>query len=427
MCICFLLMLAVVGCGEDAPVVPAASEEPEVIDPPASGYYVAPGGNDGNAGDRSSPWRTLQHAANQVGPGDVVHVADGTYTGFQVRSSGTASSPITFQAQGTAAIINRRNASTPDNINIEGADYVVVDGFAVQDAPRVGIRAVEATGVIIRDNVVSRSGLTGILTGWTPHIQIIGNVCSTSLVEHGIYVSNSRVPDDNPIIRDNVSFGNQKNGIQINGDCWVGGDGIIEGAMIEGNFVHDNNWKGLSLISMQNSTVRNNVIYDNGVSAGAGGIHFADQVGPSCGKPSSNNTVVNNTVVEPRIACMRMTNGSTGNIVFNNICVASASSRLIVDEAGGNLIDGASNLTLLASTGLFVDAGNKNYHLAASSAAIDAGVSRYQSVSAPAIDRDTGVRPAVTTWDAGAYEYGARAAVAGPTPPMAPSSRSKTR
>jgi len=408
MCICVLLMLAVVGCGENS-VEPVVGSEPVVPDPPAAGYYVAPGGDDGNTGDWSSPWLTLQHAASQVGPGDVVHVADGTYAGFQVRTSGTASSPITFQAQGTAAIVNRQNPSTPDNINIEGADYIVVDGFVVEDAPRVGVRAVEATGVIIRNNVVSGSGLTGILTGWTPQIQIIGNISGTSLVQHGIYVSNSRVPNDNPIIRDNVVFGNAKNGIQINGDCWVGGDGIISGAIIEGNFVHDNHWKGLSLISMQSSIVRNNVIYDNGVDSGAGGIHLADQVGPSCDKPSSNNTIVNNTVVEPRIACMRMTDGSTGNVVFNNICVASSSSRLIVDEVGGNLIDAVSNITTLSAAGLFVNAGNKDFHLAASSAAIDAGVPLYQSVNAPAIDRDFRARPAAGAWDAGAYEYGARA------------------
>ena len=335
----------------------------------AADYYVAPAGNDGNSGLSGSPWRTLQTAANSVGPGDVVHVADGTYAGFQVRTSGTASSPITFRADGTGALVNTQNASTPDNINIEGADYIIVDGFVVEDAPRVGVRVVQATGVVIRNNVIARSGLTAILSGWTPQIQIIGNVCGTSLGEHGIYVSNSNVPNDNPIIRDNVCFGNAKNGIQVNGDCWEGGDGIIEGAILEGNFVHDNNWKGLSLISMQNSIVRNNVIYDNGVSAGAGGIHFADQVGPSCGKPSSNNTVVNNTVVEPRIACIRMTDGSTGNVVFNNICIASDNSRLIADEVGGNLIDTSSNITLLSSAGPFANEGNKDYHPSSSSAA----------------------------------------------------------
>jgi len=372
----------------------------------AGDYYVSTAGNDSNAGSSTAPWRTLQNAANTAGAGDVVHVADGTYVGFQITSDGTAASPITFTASGSGAVVNQENSSTPDNINLEGASYVVVDGFVVEDATRVGIRAVQATGVVIRNNTVRRSGLTGILTGWTPSIVIENNVVSASTGEHGIYVSNSNTPNDNPVIRGNECFGNAKNGVQVNGDCWEGGDGIIEGALIEGNFIHDNNWKGFSIISMQASTIQNNVIYDNGISAGAGGIHLADQVGPSCGKPSSNNLIVNNTVVEPRIACIRLTDGSTGNVIFNNICVAPSSSKLIVDEVGGNLVDGASNLQVTSSIGLFVDATARNLHLAAASAAIDRGVPNYQGRPAPNVDRDGVARPAGLRHDAGAYEVG---------------------
>jgi hypothetical protein len=382
----------------------------------AANYYVSPSGNDSNGGNSGAPWRTLQKAANTVGAGDVVHVADGTYVGFQVTADGTAASPITFAASGSSALVNQRNSSTTDNINLEGASYVVIEGFVVEDAPRVGIRAVQATGVVIRNNTVRRSGLTGILTGWTPSIVIENNVVSASAGEHGIYVSNSNTPNDNPVIRGNECFGNAKNGVQLNGDCWEGGDGIIQGARVENNFIHDNNWKGFSIISVQASIFQNNVVYDNGISAGAGGIHLADQVGPSCGMPSSNNLVVNNTVVEPRIACIRMTDGSTSNVIFNNLCVASSSSNLIVDEVGGNLVDGASNLRLTSSTGLFVNATGRNLHLAAGSAAIDAGIPTYQGRPAPNADRDGVARPAGLRHDVGAYEVGG-APVGDTTPP----------
>lgn len=373
---------------------------------PAADYYVATGGNDSNAGSSASPWRTLQKAANSVGPGDVVHVANGTYVGFQITAGGTTSNPITFAASGSSVLVNQQNSSTPDNINIEGANYVVIDGFVVEDAPRVGIRAVQATGVVIRNNTVRRSGLTGILTGWTPAVVIEGNIASASGSQHGIYVSNSNTPNDNPIIRNNECFGNAQNGVQLNGDCWEGGDGVLEGARIEGNYIHDNNWKGFSLISVQVSTIQNNVIVDNGISAGAGGIHLTDQVGPSCGKPSSNNVVVNNTIVEPRIACIRMTDGSTANVVFNNICVASNTGKLVVDEVGGNLVDSASNLLLTSSSGLFVNVAGKDYHLASAAAAVDAGVPNYQGRPAPSVDRDNVARPGGARHDVGAYEIG---------------------
>ncbi len=384
---------------------------------PAATYYVASTGADSNPGTSASPWRTLQKAADTVQAGDVVNVSPGTYAGFQVTTSGTSASRIVFRASGSGVLVNQPNSKTPDNINVEAASYVTIEGFTVEDAPRVGIRMVLATGGVIRNNVVRRSGLTGILTGWTPAVLIEGNVTSGSLQQHGIYVSNSNTPNDNPVVRGNESFGNNENGIQFNGDCWEGGDGVIEGALIENNIVHDNNWKGFSIISVQASIIQNNVIYDNGISAGAGGLHLTDQVGPSCGKPSSNNLVVNNTIVEPRIACIRMTDGSTANIVFNNLCVSPSSARLILDDVGGNLIDAVSNLKLTSSSGLFVDAAGKNFHLASASGAIDAGIALYQGRSAPVVDRDGNKRPAGQRHDAGAFEAGGSAPPTDVVPP----------
>jgi parallel beta-helix repeat protein len=336
-------------------------------------------------------------------------VANGTYVGFQVTADGTATAPIVFRANGSAVVINARNASTPDNINIEGGNYVTVEGFIVNDAPRVGIRAVTATGVVIRNNVISRSGLDGILSGYTPQIQIIDNVASGSLQEHGIYVSNSTTANDNPVVRGNECFDNHQNGMQFNGDCDAGGDGVISGAVIEGNVIHHNQWKGFSLISLQNSTIRNNVVYENGLSAGAGGIHLADQ--PGCNKPSSNNVVVNNTVHEPRIACIRMTNGSTGNVVFNNLLVARSLAYAVADEVGGNYIDPASNLKLTSVSGWFEGVAVGDYHLLPTSPAVDAGAFTYRSVSAPTTDQEGTPRPQGALFDVGALEQTSATAV----------------
>lgn len=368
----------------------------------ATTYYVATNGNDSNSGSSASPWRTLQKAANTVRAGDLVLVANGTYVGFQITADGTANSPIVIRANGNNVVVNTRNANTPDNINIEGGNYVTVEGFIVNDAPRVGIRAVTATGVVIRNNVISRSGLDGVLTGYTPQIQIIGNTASGSAQEHGIYVSNSTSPADNPVIRDNECFDNNQNGVQINGDCDAGGDGIISGAMVENNVIHHNNWKGFSMISLQNSTIRNNLVYENGLSAGAGGIHLADQ--PGCGKPSSNNVVVNNTLYEPRIACIRMTNGSTANTIFNNLCVASSMGYTIADEVGGNFIDPVSNLKLTSLGGLFVSPGGGDFHLMPGGPAVDDAVFTYRNNSAPTADLEGNHRPQGPVPDIGSFE-----------------------
>ncbi len=379
--------------------------------PHAATYYVSPGGSDASAGTSTQPWRTLQKAANTARAGDLVLVANGTYAGMYISADGTAAAPITFRANGSSVLVNSPNATTPDNINIEGGDYVTVEGFIVEDAPRVGIRAVMAAGVKIRNNIVRRSGLTGVLTGFTPSVEISGNSTSGSVEEHGIYVSNSASAADNPIIRGNESFDNNKNGIQLNGDCTAGGDGIISGALIENNVVHHNNWKGFSLISVQGSTIRNNLIYENGLSAGAGSIHLADE--PGCGNPSNGNVVVNNTIHEPRITGIRMSNGSTGNAIFNNLVVASSLSRTIVDEGSGNFIDAVSNLQLTSLGGLFVAPGSEDYHLAPTSAAVNRAVLSYRSTSAPATDIDGTNRPQGPMPDVGAYEHAVSTGVTG--------------
>lgn len=61
-------------------------------------YYVSTVGNDSNSGTKNNPWRTIQHAADVIHPGDTALVRAGTYAGFQVTKSGTHDSPIRFSA-----------------------------------------------------------------------------------------------------------------------------------------------------------------------------------------------------------------------------------------------------------------------------------------------------------------------------------------
>jgi hypothetical protein len=74
----------------------------------AAQYVVAPGGNDQAAGSSAAPWKTLQHAAEEVGPGDFVTVKSGNYAGFHLETSGTAAAPITFSAE-PGVLVNQPN------------------------------------------------------------------------------------------------------------------------------------------------------------------------------------------------------------------------------------------------------------------------------------------------------------------------------
>jgi parallel beta-helix repeat protein len=81
-----------------------------------------------------------------------------------------------------------------------------------------------------------------------------------------VYVSNSCV---NPIVRNNLVWGNAANGIHMNGDLSQGGNGLIVNALVEKNVIYDNGRQGGSGINadgVQSSRFLNNVLYNNHAS-----------------------------------------------------------------------------------------------------------------------------------------------------------------
>jgi hypothetical protein len=396
----------------------------------AATYYIAPppAGDDGHPGTLVQPWATLQRAAGQVRPGDTVHVRDGHYAGGHFTRSGTAAEPIVLAAYpGETPVINANNPVTIDGINLEGASHMVVEGFTVIETDRAGIRAVECENVVIRRNRADLNTRWGIFTGFCDDLLIEHNETSRSTDEHGIYVSNS---GDRPVIRNNLIWGNNANGIHMNGDASAGGDGIISHALVENNIIFDNGSAGGSGINcdgVQDSLIRNNLIH----SSRAGGISLYRIDG---GGPSSGNRVLNNTVLTSSSTgrwALNIRDGAVDTTVRNNILWTDHGFRgsisLGADSLPGLSSDrnavmdrfstdaGNSRITLAqwrAATGqdqqsfistpaaLFADAGADDYRLADGSPAVDAGETRAD------VPRDLAgkPRPHGTSHDIGAYE-----------------------
>ncbi len=415
-------------------------------------FYVAPTGSDANAGiSAAAPWLTLQHAAGKVAAGDTVIVAAGNYTGFHLTTDGTAAARITFSAQ-PGVNITTRNPVTADGINLEGASYVTIEGFTVNGMPRTGIRSVTNDFVVIRNNSMDQNNSWGILTGFSDDLLIENNVCSRSKVEHGIYVSNS---GDRPVIRGNTCWGNNANGIHMNGDLSAGsgggttdGDGVITNAVVENNTLYDNGAAGGSGINcdgVQRSTIRNNLIYNSKAS----GISLYRIDG---GQPSSGNWVSNNTVLVSVAGAtttgrwaLNVMNASTGNTVRNNVFYSHHSFRGAVSVSADSLpnftsdynavedrfsADGGGTGVSLAAwraatgqdknsfavadpTTLFVNAAAGNYRLRAGSAAIDTGTSDFASV----VDFEGHARPYGGGYDIGYDEYVPDNYLPPPSPP----------
>jgi parallel beta-helix repeat protein len=423
---------AAMDIGADERIGTAPTTSPTPTPTPTGTKYVSTTGSDSNDGSATRPWLTLQKAANAAQPGDTVIVKAGNYKGFYMDRDGTAAAPITFRAEKGAAITSS-NGTTGDGINLEGADYVTIEGFTINNMPRAGIRSVTNHNVTILNNSVDSNGVWGIFTAYSDDVRIEGNSASRSVKEHGIYVSNS---GDRPIIRNNVTWGNNVCGIHMNGDVEAGnGDGIITGALVEGNVVYDNGRGGGSAINadgVQNSVFQNNLLYNNHAS----GISLFKWNGAA---GSSGNKVLNNTILNASDSrwALNIQNGSTNNTAYNNVIYNNNTSRgginISADSRSGfksdyNAVIGRftlddSNVINLdqwrSATGqdahsfvatpsqLFVNAAGNDYHLSSTSPALDKGT----TTNAPAKDFEGTARPQGSGIDIGADERVATSSV----------------
>lgn len=407
-------------------------------------------------GSEANPWKSLQHAADNVGPGDFVIVMPGKYWGFNLTTDGKPDARITFHAL-PGVEIDEAFPGQQDGINLEGADFVTIEGFYVHDMPRAGLRSVNNDGVILRGNTSESNGYWGILTGWSENIVIENNITSGSEREHGIYISNSA---DGAVVRNNVVYGNRASGIQFNADRYLPGDGIHSNNVIEGNVVFENGVGGgaaINLDGVQDSVIQNNLLYNNHATGIVLYVGFAAD-------SSTNNLITNNTVVMAEDArwAMLITDGSSGNVVTNNILLNKNPNRgsmtvesnslpavsdhnivqdlFQMDGYNGDFADWQAfsggldaNSIVVGQAGslpsnvsdalnaLFVNPTANDYHLKAGSVAINSGVTgngtnatdgtnlssvSHLSYALPATDLFGHVRPTGAGIDIGAYEAG---------------------
>lgn len=151
------------------PVSATISTRIETDQIPSTGttYYVSPAGSD-TTGDGSelNPWKTIQHAANNVSAGDTVEVKAGTYPEkVVVTTSGTSGNYVTFRNFGTD-VVTIQPPGDPSSLSTNGiamnASYVRITGFRIEGG-HTGIRIAEdSTNVIVEDNFITGVSSNGI-------------------------------------------------------------------------------------------------------------------------------------------------------------------------------------------------------------------------------------------------------------------------
>jgi len=273
------LVLSLAGCSGPAGDV---SEDADLPSATGSEYHVAPTGSDADPGTSARPWKTLQHAADTAGAGDVVYVHSGRYPEDVVlRRSGTSGSPV---------VLRRVRGDRPSVRSFElaqGTSHVVLFGFQVAGYSNWGVTLIgDNTDVrLARLNVSGGEagihftvGYSGDPPQYGPVSDVLVEDCTVSDVRYtGIDATPG--PLNGAVFRQVRVYG-----CGLVGEDSFGADGIGiekgEQITVEDCDIHDNGGDGIDLNSRDRSgwargiVVRRNVVARNhlqGIKLWAGG------------------------------------------------------------------------------------------------------------------------------------------------------------
>ncbi len=101
----------------------------------AADFYVSPSGSDAGPGSLSSPWKTLQFSVDQLAPGDILHVLDGTFNEkISINVSGTVAQPITITGFDHTAILSGTGITSQEAmIEIVNRNNLIIEFLTIQD------------------------------------------------------------------------------------------------------------------------------------------------------------------------------------------------------------------------------------------------------------------------------------------------------
>ncbi len=329
---------------------------------PARILHVSPDGNGDGSAD--SPMRPDQ-AFSQVKAGEEIRFLEGHYEGcweLDRDSSGSYDQPIVIKAASNGVSIDCCNSGRKTCFNLEGADYVAIDGFTLNGGS-YGVRAVgmeyaapgHQKGIAILNNKIGGQYKDPIFSGQSDWMVVDGNTAfdAGSGDGHGIYLSNG---GDWLIVRHNELYDNSSSDFQINADpestCAEDnianddprcdgsaldglGQGISEFVLVESNYFHNSD-VGPNFTSVRNSVIRNNII---GPYIRHGTSFWQETANPRLG--SSDNRIEHNLFIgSNRRHVLQSINHSDRNHIRNNIFVGySLSANSVMANPASILVE----------------------------------------------------------------------------------------
>jgi len=254
--------------------------------------YVSTTGNDANSGSIDKPFLSINKAAEVAIAGDVVVIKSGTYmpnSKITPLNSGTATKPIVYFSEvKNGAIIDGSNAANGTSsdrrglFDINGKNWIVMDGLQVINAKMWGLFASGADNIIFKNCKTYNTAASGICAAASSNIKVFNNdvqkacVLDVSGVGVGECISLASVVTFE-IAYNTVS--NRKDVVSSNGGEGIDVKNACSNGSIHHNTVFDLVRVGIYVDAYQKN-INNIEVYANKVySCNGGGITVASEEG----------------------------------------------------------------------------------------------------------------------------------------------------
>jgi hypothetical protein len=220
-------------------------------------YYVSTVGDDTNNGALSMPFKTIQHATNQLSPGDTLYIRDGIYyEKVFCNASGTSSNPILISAFANEHVfIDGTGVIGNDLFVLNAKNYITLNGITFQNNYIQGAKGIY---VLSSGEGINITNCTVQNIGWTTDPLSDPYSVTPTGQAHGIIV-NGRTTEGikNIMISDcninNIITGNSEALTLV---------GNVDGFLIERDTVHNTKNIGIVIAGHYSWAV------DTGVDAG---------------------------------------------------------------------------------------------------------------------------------------------------------------